>query len=214
MRRDLLFVQWALDQATKFGVPWDYFAVWNQTPIVTAYTDASLLIGAGGFASNGIYFQQKWNDFTLSNPLSGDIIGKELAAIHAMISALRENLGDKLQCQTMAIFTDNEACKWMLINMSSRLYRPDLQVLINDICRLCIKYRFHIWIQHVEGKKNIIADALSRFLPVQFPRNFNLKKISASPFLKRASALASSWEVQRKYLIWKKKESRITPQRK
>ena len=210
LRRDLLFVQWALDQATQFGVPWDYFAVWNQTPIVTAYTDASLLIGVGGFASNGLYFQQKWTDFTLSNPDSRDIIWKELAAIHAMISALRENLGDKLQYQTLAIFTDNEACKWMLMSMSSRLYRPDLQVLINDICRLCIKYRFHIWIQHVEGKKNIIADALSRFLPVHFPRKFKSQKISALPFLKRASALASNWEVQRRYLIWKKKDTRIT----
>ena len=47
--------------------------------------------------------------------------------------------------------------------MRSRLTRPDLQILINKICLLLLKYHIQFWIDYIRGEDNITADALSRY---------------------------------------------------
>ena len=52
----------------------------------------------------------------------------------------------------------------MLIKMRAPLHRKDLQVLINGICLLLIRQQAHLWMDYIEGKSNLCADALSREL--------------------------------------------------
>ena len=53
----------------------------------------------------------------------------------------------------------------MLISMRCTLTRPDLQTLINEICKICIENEIVPWFEHIPGKDNVIPDALSRNKP-------------------------------------------------
>lgn len=216
LRRDLKLVLWGLKRARSAGVPWGYFISPSQSPLVTCYTDASGVIGAGGACSNGLFWQHRWSDFTLSKPESRDIVWRELVAIYATILALKDHLGEQLQDRSIAIFTDNPACKAEILKMSAPLYRPDLQCLINDLCKVTLVGRIHLWIDLIAGKDNPVADALSRFKPQPFAAwpQFGTRpfpgraltgrfRVNTLPLLKRASALSSCWDVLPKYLQWK-----------
>ena len=204
LRRDLAFARWGLNHAAKYGVPWRYFVDSPGTPIVTCFTDASLKEGAGAVCSTGHFWQHRWSEFNLSYPESRDILWKELVAIYTAIHSIREHLGDRLRDQTITLFTDNEPCKFMLISMTARLCRPDLQCLILGICKLCITQRCHLWIQHIPGTENVIADALSRFKPNPFRSHarFRGQQVNALSFLRHASELARPWPVQTRFLVW------------
>ena len=159
--------------ANKVGVPFTYFTRLKQRrPDFRIVTDASMLIGAGGIASDGTYFQTKWSelDMHIEQREERDIQWRELIAIYGSLLSLEQRHGDKLNDTLIEVFTDNIACKFMLINMTSLLARPDLQILINDICELCVRRRVHLWMEHIPGDDNKVADALSRFFenPLQY----------------------------------------------
>ena len=131
-------------------------------PDVKLYTDASLKIGLGGYSDNGFWFQNNWQEFNLFYPNNRDIVWRELVAIFSFIHAMRVSLQNKV----VHVFTDNESCKYMLISMRSKLTRPDLQCIINEICKILIKFAIILWVEHIPGKQNIIPDTLSRYKPI------------------------------------------------
>ena len=46
--------------------------------------------------------------------------------------------------------------------MRAKVSRPDLQLMINEMCKICRQHEIISWVEHVSGKQNIIPDALSR----------------------------------------------------
>lgn len=157
--------------ANKIGVPFSYFSRPKSNDFdFTVITDASMLVGAGGLASDGTFFQIRWNEVNLHIPTAAhrDIQWRELAAIYTALMNLEHRHADSLTDSFIHVFTDNDSCKWQLIKMSAPLSRPDLQILINEICIWCVKRRIHLWLDHVPGVHNTIADALSRFYPNPF----------------------------------------------
>ena len=54
----------------------------------------------------------------------------------------------------------------MLINVRSKLSRPDLQLIINEMCKICVQHGMIPWVEHIPGKQHIIPDAFRRNKPV------------------------------------------------
>ena len=125
-------------------------------------TDASMTIGAGGINS----------DLHITHREERDIQWRELIAIYGALFGLNDRYGADIDDSFIHIFTDNSACKFMLINLTAILARPDLQILLNNICELCVNRLIHLWLDHIPGDNNTIADALSRFYPnlLAFPQ--------------------------------------------
>ena len=197
LKNDINLCIWAMRQASKVGISFDQFLKPMHIPDIIIYTDASLKVGAGGFSSKGHWFQTNWKNLNLHHPNNRDIVWKELVAIFAFIKTLRSSLRHKV----LHIFTDNEACKFMLINMRSKLSRPDLQLIINEICKICIEFNIITWIEHIPGKQNIIPDALSRNKPIPHHlRHYCKKEIHASMALQSAADLCKNIIINNKLL--------------
>ena len=80
----------------------------------------------------------------------------------AFLHSLRHSLNEKV----VHIYTDNKACKYMLINVRAKLSRPNLQVIINEMRKICTQHEIIPWAEHVPGKQNIIPDALCKNEPI------------------------------------------------
>ena len=85
--------------------------------------------------------------------------------------------------------------------MRSKLTRPDLQCIINEICKIFIEYNIVPWIEHIPGKKNIIPDALSRDKPIatHLIQKCTIK-INANNAIQRAANLCKDIVINNKYL--------------
>ena len=170
IRRHLDTVSVMLKFAHDHGTPFNAFRHRlnsNSNFDITIYTDASGSIGIGGICSNGYYFQNRWSDIDVYKFNNRDIQWKELVAIYAILETAKDTFRDK----TIHIFTDNISAKWMLINFRSKLSRPDCQVIINRIATICYHYYIQIWMDHIKGKENIFADALSRYIEVDWKKS-------------------------------------------
>lgn len=152
--------------ANRHGVPFAYCLQPRPESFnYTIVTDASMLCGIGGVCSDGSYFQNRWSEVNLwiSDIRMRDITFRELIAVYVSLLNLDARYGTQLTGQSIRICTDNIAVKFLLISFSARFARPDLQVLINEICLLCITRRLYLHLDHIPGINNTLADALSRF---------------------------------------------------
>ncbi|MCP4910588.1 MAG: hypothetical protein GY907_07760, partial [Bacteroidetes bacterium] len=186
LKRDLELCIWAMKRADEYGVSFDFYLQPINKPDVICYTDASA-IGIGGITNRGQWFQNKWSDIYFPGEQNRDNLWRELCAVFVVIASLRKMLRHKI----IHVYTDNEPVKWMLISMRSKLYRPDLQYLINRICRWAIKFEFNLWIEHIPGVDNVIADALSRYKSQPFG-NLTSKytyKLDSAPELQFGASL-------------------------
>ena len=201
IKRDFEFTIWAMKLAHEEGASFSSFLkprAGLRSFDVTIFTDASNTIGVGGISSTGDYFQQKWTDIDLSDPTKRDIQWRELCAVFIAIHSLQTKLSRKL----IHIYTDNDAVKWMLIKMRSRLARPDLQILINKICEILLEQHIEIWMDHIPGEDNKCADALSRYFPspLESAPFSVLNRCDTIKSLQLASDLAAHTHVKEKFL--------------
>ena len=201
LKNDINLCIWAMNRASLYGISFEHFLRPVDRPDITIYTDASLKVGVGGISDKGHWFKNKWSDIHFPDAKNRDIVWRELAAIYTFVSALKSQLSNK----TIHIYTDNEACKFMLIKMRSKLSRPDLQLLINELCKLFIEFEINHWIEHIPGKENVIADALSRFQPIpSHSFSFNCsRRINAVDNLQNAANICKDITINNKHLIMK-----------
>jgi hypothetical protein len=200
--------------ANKHGVPFAYcLRPRSHSFDYTIVTDASLLIGVGGICSDGSYFQNRWTeiDLQIQDVKDRDITWRELIAVYASLLNLHSRHGSQLLGKSIRICTDNEAVKFLLISFSAQFARPDLQVLINHICILCIRLRLHLWLDHIPGVKNAMADALSRFYdqPLTYPQHpdFDVGSVSLNvsdqtrPLLQRGASASAAFLRENNFIL-------------
>lgn len=201
-KRDINLCKWAITHAAKIGVSFDFILQPISLITITARTDAALVVGGiGGYVDKfgGKWFQVAWSEINLFHPR--DIVWRELSAIYTLVQCCKQDWGG----QVVRIETDNKAVKYMLINMRSKLSRPDLQILINEICKTQIEFQFNIWMDWISTKDNFVADNLSRNIanPFQnYPCLLNKTPIkSAVHWLQQAASLCLNI-VPTKDLVW------------
>ena len=164
LKKDIKLIMAGLQHNQQYGKSFDFILKPRRCFDLTAYTDASGAIGIGGYVAipDAPYFQVNWNE--IRDPIDTDINWKEMVAICVLIET---NL-DLFKGKCIQIWSDNEPVVWMLIKWRAPLERKDLQHILRRIARLCIFNNIIPWWDHIEGKRNIVADRLSRFQPNPF----------------------------------------------
>ena len=197
LKNDIDLCIWGMLRASNYGISFDQFLKPALIPDIILYTDASLKIGIGGYSNEGHWIKQEWKNIKLFQANNRDIVWRELVAIYAFIDSLKYYLNKK----TVHVYTDNEPCKYMLISMRSKLKRPDLQRIINEICKIFIEFEITPWIEHIPGKSNIIPDALSRNKPLPYHLSHKCSKyIEAADSIQSASNLCKNIIINNKHL--------------
>ena len=199
LKNDITLAIWGIKRAAEYGISFDQFLKPMDIPDIIFHTDASLNIGLGGYSNKGHWFKNNWNDIQLYHPDNRDIVWKELVAIFSFLHSLRHSLNKKV----IHIYTDNEACKYMLINMRAKLSRPDLQIIINEICKICIQHEMILWVEHIPGKQNVIPDALSRnkSIPSDLVHKCTIN-FSATNSVQLAAELCRNIVINKKHLCY------------
>ena len=195
----LNFVKKANIRSNQFGVSFDYYLRDGSKADITVWTDASLTIGVGGISSSGHFFQHRWTDISLRRSEQKNIVWRELVTNYAMIKGLQQTLGEDIYDKNITVNTENKASNYMLISMASRLYRPDLQIIINEICDLLMEFRILLWMEYFTGEMNIYADALSRFFedPLKSKKEEYSIQIDVRAPILRVSALSAKYNFRR-----------------
>ena len=172
-------------QKNKF-VNVDYILQPNSLPSLNIYTDASTSFGAGGLTTDHQLYHLPWAMlppkcllFTkaFNIDIQEQIIYLELLALvlHAFLFAKKwSNKMIHFWCDNTTVV---KIVKKGSIDFKSLLYYPKAN-LVKTLARLALKYDFHFTCHHIEGKKNIYADALSRensFKRIQVYNKFNQK---------------------------------------
>ena len=166
-REDLIW--WKLQiQRGGNGISFDHLLRPKDKGDVHVLTDASTGIGMGGWSKNGDWFRYRWCEYSdhsvFKNPRKPDIYWKEMCAITT--AALMWS--KKWTGKSVTFWCDNEACVHSLIKKKCKFERGDVMSLIRIICNSANKNNFHFWINHISGKENETADALSRFMTNKF----------------------------------------------
>ena len=143
----------------------------------TIYTDAATRHGVGGWMGTQC-FQIRWEDTRLH-----ELVAQRKKYISDTEEAVdiffEEYLGSVtavllwaplLVNKTVTIFNDNPGAAAAMIRKAPPLHRLDCQYLTRLLCQTAVKFNFKFWAVHLDGKHNKLADALSRFLPVDFEK--------------------------------------------
>ena len=173
-RDDLIW--WKLQIATcANGIPFRFLLRPKDRGDVDVLTDASTGIGMGGWSKNGDWFRYRWSDFQnqqiFRNPKNPDIYWKEMCAICTAVLVWCPLWTGK----SITFWCDNQGCVDSLIKKKCQFKREDVMTLIRIITNCANKYKFHFWINHIQGKENRTADALSRFMTQKFDSDCNVR---------------------------------------
>ena len=126
------------------------------------YTDASGVVGFGGFFRNR-WFQDRWTDFELQNHPS--IQYQELLAVAVSIFLW----GNEFQNRRIRLQCDNENVCRMLNNNTTSC--PNCMTLIRKIVLFSMENNVRIFAKWVDTESNYLSDSLSRFQMNRFWKN-------------------------------------------
>ena len=157
MRNDMAWWD-AVIESTHNGFPLEYIVKPRNVGDIHVWTDASGTIGFGGFSSDGAWYQYKWDAFPVAS-LIDSIVWKELLGLVVFAIAC----APRWRHRSVVLHCDNRPVVEMLKKKHSSLDTPHLMHLIRKLCEAAVKHQFYFWVVSIDGKKNVIADALSRF---------------------------------------------------
>ena len=154
-----------LEMWKQFIVNWNgasFFlsSAWEDSECLELHTDASGVLGYGGFF-RGKWFQGKWEPHQQLGQPEISIAWQELFAIVVACQIW----GESLQNKRIILNCDNESVVNIVNSKRSRI--PRAMDLLRHLTLLTLKYNIYIRAKHIPGKYNKIADSLSRF---QFQR--------------------------------------------
>lgn len=182
------------ERSSYYGVSFNFILRPMSLITIHCRTDAALVQGGiGGYIHKqfGTWFQVNWNQVQLY--YNRDIVWRELAAVFVLVHCLAPFWSQKV----IRIDVDNISVKYMIMNLRSKLSRPDLQILINHICKLQIKFKFNLWMEWLSTKQNYTADNLSRFVKNPF-KHCNIKP-AAYPIKMASYALQLASNMSKNY---------------
>ena len=159
-----LDLQWWHSQAQSWnGVSLMYDADWtgaDRASRVALHTDACE-IGYGAVC-NGEWFNGAWSAEELAAAQRGKKVSmpflETLALVYAAATWAHKWRGKKITFHTDCIVSTH------LIGRDKRNSKePRLQALVRTLCEIACNFEFDYRCDHIDGVKNIAADALSRF---------------------------------------------------
>ena len=136
-------------------------STWEGSDFLELYTDASGSKGYGGIFKSK-WFQGTWHAKQQLGSPGISIAWQELFAIVVACQIWGELLREK----RILFNCDNEAVVSMINTKRSHI--PRVMDLIRHLTLLTMQYNFYIKAQHIPGKRNAIADSLSRFQHKRF----------------------------------------------
>ena len=148
---------------------WNCVSMFHEITITSAAdmelcTDASSTLGFGGFFKNS-WFYDKWPD---DLPNEGDeklsMAFRELYPI--VIAAIL--WGKYWSTKRIKFFCDNLGTVQIIRKGRSKV--KYINKLMRQLTWCSVKHNFCIYAEHLPGKTNVIADALSRFQIMEFKR--------------------------------------------
>lgn len=130
--------------------------VWTDSDSISLHTDASGTLGFGGIFRSK-WFQGQWQTHQQLSTPGISIAWQELFALVVACQLWGRELANK----RIILFCDNES----VVNIvnSKRSHVPRVMDLLRHLTLLTLEHNFYVQVKHIEGKKNEIADALSRF---------------------------------------------------
>ena len=124
---------------------------------INLFTDASGSIGYGAIFGTH-WFCGPWSAWWINHNIT-------LLELYPVVLAL-EVWGPLLSQKRILLHTDNQALVAVLQKQSSK--EPLVMVLVRRLVLCCLKHNLVLTAEHIAGKDNTIADALSRLQMVRF----------------------------------------------
>ena len=129
---------------------------WVTSDVLSLYTDASGSLGFGGIFQTH-WFQGSWEPHQKLGQPGLSIPWQELFAF-VVACHLWANFFSNRRIQ---FFCDNESVVNIVYTKRSRI--PRVMDLVRHLTLLTLRFNFCTRAEHIEGKRNDIADSLSRF---------------------------------------------------
>ena len=134
---------------------------WVDSPSLELYTDASGTLGLGGICG------QRWFQGCCQTHQQLDQPGISIAWQELFAIVVACHLwGDAFANKRIMFFCDNESVVHIVNSKRSRI--PRIMDLVRLLTLLTLEHNFYLKTVHIEGKKNEIADSLSRFQMERF----------------------------------------------
>ena len=154
---------------------------WCSSSHLKFYTDAAQSLGFG------IVFGRKW----AYGKWPVDWTHKNIAFLELFPIVLGVQMwGDSLANKRILFFTDNDSVVHVINQQTSK--NKELLYLLRQLVLTCLRHNVLFRVRHIRGKKNILADCLSRLQVGRFKTL--APDVEASPTVVPSPLLPQNWE--------------------
>ena len=154
---------------------------WCSSSHLKFYTDAAQSLGFG------IVFGRKW----AYGKWPADWTHKNIAFLELFPIVLGVQMwGDSLANKRILFFTDNDSVVHVINQQTSK--NKELLYLLRQLVLTCLRHNVLFRARHIRGKKNILADCLSRLQVGRFKTL--APDVEASPTVVPSPLLPQNWE--------------------